>query len=86
MIKTKCFPENYFSFMVCLPSQCSETTKAFEMMTLEMIREKLQDRRVPLVADATGLHYNTIRQIRDTPEANPTYKVVKALSDYLEGK
>ena len=56
------------------------------MLTLEVIREKLKDRRVPLVADATGLHYNTIRQIRDTPEANPTYKVVKALSDYLEEK
>lgn len=56
------------------------------MLTLEMIRSLLQDRRVPLVAEATGLHYNTIRQIRDTPEANPTYKVVKALSDYLEGK
>jgi hypothetical protein len=56
------------------------------MLTLEMIRSLLQDRRVPLVAEATGLHYNTIRQIRDTPSANPTYKVVKALSDYFEGR
>jgi hypothetical protein len=35
------------------------------------------------VAEATGLHYNTIREVRDNPDANPTYKVLKALSDYL---
>jgi hypothetical protein len=80
------FGKLFSIYVVSLTSQCNPTTKAFKMLTLEMIREMLQDRRVPLVADATGLHYNTIRQIRDTPEANPTYKVVKALSDYLEGK
>lgn len=53
------------------------------MLTLEQIREALRDRRPGLVADATGLHLNTVREVRDNPEANPTYKVLKALSDYL---
>lgn len=56
------------------------------MMTLEQIRQGLQDRRVSLVAKATGLHYNTVRDMRDNDEANPTYKVLKALSDYLEAR
>ena len=54
------------------------------MMTLEHIRSALQDRRIGKVAKATGLHYNTIRDIRDNPEANPTWRVMKALNDYLE--
>lgn len=53
------------------------------MLTLEQIRNALQDRMPAKVAEATGLHYNTIREVRDNPEANPTYKVLKALSDYL---
>lgn len=53
------------------------------MLTLEQIREALRDRRPGLVADATGLHLNTVREVRDNPSANPTYKVLKALSDYL---
>jgi len=56
------------------------------MMTLESIRKALKDRRVSMVAEATGLHYNTVRDVRDNDRANPTYKVVKALSDYLEEK
>jgi hypothetical protein len=53
------------------------------MLTLDQIREALRDRRLAKVAEATGLHYNTIREIRDNPDANPTYKVIRALSDYL---
>jgi len=54
------------------------------MLTLEQIRRGLADRVPGKVAAATGLHYNTIREIRDNPSANPTYKVLRALSDYLE--
>ncbi len=43
----------------------------------------MRDRMPAKVAEATGLHYNTIREVRDNPDANPTYKVLKALSDYL---
>ena len=56
------------------------------MMTLESIRAALQDRRMDRVAEATGLHYNTIREVRDNPSANPTWRVFKALNDYLEGQ
>ena len=55
------------------------------MMTIEAIRLALQDRRISMVSAVTGLHYNTIRAIRDNEDANPSYKVLKALSDYFEG-
>lgn len=55
-----------------------------KMMTLEQIRHALIDRRPGLVAQATGLHLNTVREVRDNADANPTYKVLKALSDYLQ--
>ena len=54
------------------------------MMTLNDIRLALQDRRIGLVAKATGLHVNTIRDLRDSENANPSYRVLVALSDYLE--
>ena len=54
------------------------------MMTLNDIRLALQDRRIGLVAQATGLHVNTIRDLRDNENANPSYRVLVALSDYLE--
>lgn len=56
------------------------------MMTLDRIRQALSDRMPSKVAEATGLHYNTIREVRDNPDANPTYKVIVALSNYLEGR
>ena len=56
------------------------------MMTLEQVQAALADRRTDKVAEATGLHYNTVREIRDNVNANPTWRVFKALSDYLEGK
>ena len=55
------------------------------MMTIEAIRLALRDRRINMVSLATGLHYNTIKAVRDNEDANPSYKVLKALSDYLEG-
>jgi hypothetical protein len=39
-----------------------------------------------MVAEATGLHVNTVRQVRDNEDCNPTYKIIKALSDYLESR
>ena len=56
------------------------------MLTLKQVREALQDRRLSVVAKETGLHVNTIMHIRDNPDANPTYRVLVALSDYLEGR
>jgi hypothetical protein len=62
------------------------SNKDKNMMTLEQIRQALSDRMPIRVAEATGLHYNTIRQVRDNPDANPTHKVLQALSDYLESR
>jgi len=55
-----------------------------EMLTLEKIKSELADRQPGKVAKATGLHYNTIRKVRDNPDANPSYRVIVALSEYLE--
>ncbi len=55
------------------------------MLTIEQIRLALRDRRISMVSAATGLHYNTIKTLRDNERANPSYKVLKALSDYLKG-
>lgn len=56
------------------------------MMTLEEIRRRLKQCRIDLVSESTGLHYNTVRQIRDNADANPTYRVMRALERYLEGE
>jgi hypothetical protein len=53
------------------------------MLTLDDIRIRLKDRRLPVVAQATGIHANTLREVRDNPLANPTYKVFKLLNDYF---
>lgn len=53
-------------------------------MTLQEVKNALADRRIDIVSKATGLHYNTVRDIRDNPNANPTYRVLVALSEYLE--
>jgi len=55
------------------------------MLTLDEIRQHLLDKRLQVVAQSTGLHYNTLKDIRDNPEANPSYRVLLALSKYLGG-
>jgi hypothetical protein len=55
------------------------------MMTIKDIQFALRDRRISMVAAATGLHYNTIKQVRDNPHANPSYRVLRLLSEYLLG-
>ena len=54
------------------------------MLTLDEIRKKLQDRNITYVASQTGLSYNTIRDIRNNADANPTYNVLAALNSYFE--
>lgn len=56
------------------------------MMTLEQIRTALADRRMNAVSEATGLHYNTVRDVIMNTDSNPTYRVVKLLNDYLVGE
>jgi aspartokinase len=54
-------------------------------MTLEQIRAALKDRKISVIARVTNIHPNTIRNIINKTEANPTHRVIKALTDYLSG-
>ena len=54
------------------------------MLKLEQMRRLLAVMQLQKVAKATGLSYNTLREIRDNEDANPSYKTIKAVSDYLE--
>jgi hypothetical protein len=55
-------------------------------MNLDEIRQGLQDRRLSMVADATGLHYNTVRAISAGENKNPTHETMQRLVDYLKGR
>lgn len=56
------------------------------MLNLEQIRAELQDKNVMKVHKATGVGYQTIRNIRDDAASNPTHNTLAALSEYLEGR
>ena len=53
------------------------------MLTLEQIRGQLQDRRLSVVSEKTGLHPNTLRDIRNNEGCNPSFRVLSALSNYF---
>lgn len=53
------------------------------MLTLEQIKERLQHSNLKAVAEASGLHYNTVYKLM-TRDITPSYATVKALSDYLQ--
>lgn len=54
------------------------------MLTIEEIREKLKDRNLMKVHKATGVGYSNLHGIANGQRSNPTYKVLSALSNYLE--
>jgi transcriptional regulator with XRE-family HTH domain len=56
------------------------------MLNLDQIKAKLSDRRLDAIAAATGLHRNTIANIKSGKIENPTYYVLIKLSDYFEGQ
>lgn len=56
------------------------------MLTLAQIRTALADRRLNVVAKATGIHVTTIARIRDGVSLDPKSSVVAALSNYLEAR
>lgn len=55
-----------------------------KMLSLEQVRKVLAVIRLTKMAEDTGLSYNTLREIRDNEQANPSYRTMKAVSDYLE--
>jgi len=66
---------------------CKQKFSLFEkkMRTLEQIRRELADRRVPVVAQKTGLHSATIRRILADPAYIPSLRTMMALNAYLGG-
>ena len=54
------------------------------MMDAEQIKAALKDRRLQVVARATGLSYPTVKAVLDG-QTGATYKTIKALSDYFSG-
>jgi predicted transcriptional regulator len=53
------------------------------MLTLEQIKQKLEDANLKRVAEKAGVHYNSLYGLMRG--RNPSYDTVKKLSDYLEG-
>lgn len=53
-----------------------------KMMTLEEIKARLQDSHLPKIQFATGLSYNTLKNLRDGKGA--MYFTVVKLSNYFE--
>jgi len=53
------------------------------MLTLDAIVARLQRMKIKIIADETGMCYDTIRRITYGYFKNPSYTTVKALSDYL---
>lgn len=54
------------------------------ILDLEKIKDALQDRRLDIVSDATGIHRNTLAAIRSGKATNPSYGTISKLSDYLQ--
>ena len=52
-------------------------------MTVDQIAEALQDRRLPKVAAATGIHHTTLAKIRDRQTVDPSHRVITTLTAYL---
>lgn len=56
------------------------------MLSLEQIVIRLSDRNLRRVADRTGIGYSNLHAIATGRNTNPTYNVLKKLSDYLEAE
>lgn len=52
-------------------------------MTLQEIIEKLKDRNLKRVAEAIGVHYNTLYNIVNG-EGKPSYRTMEKLNEYLK--
>jgi transcriptional regulator with XRE-family HTH domain len=55
------------------------------MLELSKIREALMDRNLARVAEKTGIHANTLRNIRSGANTNPTLLTLQRISEYLAG-
>lgn len=53
------------------------------LLTIPEIHERLQDRRLEMVAVATGLHYNTVLYLKTGSAKGANISTIKKLSAYL---
>jgi len=51
-----------------------------------MIKDKLKDRKLSVVAEKTGLHENTLRGLINNENPDPKLSTIKSLTDYFSGK
>lgn len=55
------------------------------MMSIEQIRRELKNHNYADVSRAAGITRSYVHAIASGAKKNPSYSVLKALSDYLEG-
>ncbi len=55
------------------------------MLTPEEIQEQMKDRLPKVVAEKTGLHFNTVYKLKNGTAKAPSYETMKIISDYLQG-
>ena len=53
------------------------------LLTIPEIRARLQDRRLEMVALATGLHYNTVLYLKTGSATGANISTIEKLSAYL---
>lgn len=53
------------------------------LLTMAQIAARLKDRRLSVVAEATGISYQTLLMIRNGHQQNPTLRIIQTLSRYL---
>lgn len=56
------------------------------MLSLGKIMQLLMDRRLDVVSRETGVNRNTLADIRDGKNRNPTYRTLAKLSNYFAGQ
>jgi DNA-binding phage protein len=57
----------------------------YNILSLKEIKEKLQDRRLSVVAKSTGLSYPTLkRMLDDDSDANYTLSTLTKISEYFK--
>lgn len=54
-----------------------------KIMELEEVRRRLRDRKIYVVSEATGLHFHTLRRLRDGDTKKPSYDTVRRVSEYF---
>lgn len=55
------------------------------MMTIDEIKAALEDRKLSVVAEKTGLHYNVLYSLVSGRVKSPSYETVRRIQKYLDG-